>query len=414
MKKFDLERAKKGEPVCTREGRKVRIICYDFKHDDQPILALVDMGERESPYCFYEDGRCEKYKSNDLFMLSVPKINWRKCKEDDTVYVHSFLGSDETGDGTQAKPYKTLTKAGVITNKKRAICIGYFAEDMNGQGYYGANGSTIEADYYGAAVFDGQFKYTTWGVTMTDMIIINVTACAGGGLDGVGRAFNGNSVGDANLVNGVASAPNLIHNCCLHFGCIGGNTAVEHIVYSKIIHSSENYKIWIGNGWYDRTLAHSTVYDIDVTKRMKCRYGNPYIETTIFAKVAMIANDTQTFDRCLFTSDCQWYIFDDDSSESTYTEVVLTGNTSEERYQSLVDGVKKLGAELTVEFDECVFSAQTSDQIFNDPENLDFYLKKDCDAIRITESGDLVLGALPVANVNFKNTIEVLKNKGNE
>ena len=340
--------------------------------------------------------------------MATRPIKWRKTISG-AVYVHSFLGNDNLGDGTQAKPYKTLTKAGVITNKKRAICIGYFAEDMNGQGYYGANGSTIEADYYGAAVFDGQFKYTTWGVTMTDMIIINVTATAGGGLDGVGRASN-SDVGLAFYVSGVASAHNFLHNCCLHFGCIGGNTAVAHIVYSKIIPTDNKQKIWIGNGWVDRTLANSTVYDIDVTKRMKCRYGNPYIETTIFAKVAMIANDTQIFDRCLFTADCKWYIFDDDTPKSKYTEVVLSGNTSEERYQSLVDGVKKLGSELTVEFEECIFSAQTSDQIFNDPENLDFYIKnKDCDAIRRTECGNLCLGALPVANVNFKNVIDNLK-----
>ena len=330
--------------------------------------------------------------------MATRPIKWRKTISG-AVYVHSFLGNDNLGDGTQAKPYKTLTKAGVISAKKRAICIGYFAEDMNGQGYYGANGSTIEADYYGAAVFDGQFKYTTWGVTMTDMIIINVTALAGGGLVGVGRANLANSVGSAGAVNGVASAPNLIHNCCLHFGCIGGNTAVEKIVYSKIIPNSAAYKIWIGNGNYNPTLRQSTVYDIDVTNRMKCQYGTPRIHTTIFGKVAMIANDSQEFTECLFTADCKWYVFANNTATSTYTEVVLSGTTSEERYQSLVDGVTALGGTVSVKFFSCIFSSKTSDEIFNDPEKLDFTLKPNSEAVRdtATGSGCFYLGALPPA-----------------
>lgn len=31
MKEFDLEKAKAGHPVCTRNGNKARIICFDRK-----------------------------------------------------------------------------------------------------------------------------------------------------------------------------------------------------------------------------------------------------------------------------------------------------------------------------------------------------------------------------------------------
>ena len=31
LKPFDLQAAKSGKPVCTRDGRKVRIICFDSK-----------------------------------------------------------------------------------------------------------------------------------------------------------------------------------------------------------------------------------------------------------------------------------------------------------------------------------------------------------------------------------------------
>lgn len=53
MKPFDLEKAKAGAEVCTRDGRKVRIICTDAK-GNYPIVALVssfnDKRETEERY----------------------------------------------------------------------------------------------------------------------------------------------------------------------------------------------------------------------------------------------------------------------------------------------------------------------------------------------------------------------------
>ena len=34
LKPFNLEAAKQGKPVCTRDGRKARIICFDAKRKD--------------------------------------------------------------------------------------------------------------------------------------------------------------------------------------------------------------------------------------------------------------------------------------------------------------------------------------------------------------------------------------------
>lgn len=48
MKPFDLELAKQGKPVCTRDGRAVRILCYDFiSVEDTPIIALVRTSEKQ-------------------------------------------------------------------------------------------------------------------------------------------------------------------------------------------------------------------------------------------------------------------------------------------------------------------------------------------------------------------------------
>ena len=41
LKPFNLEAAKAGKPVCTRDGKKVRIICFD-KQEGFPIIALVE------------------------------------------------------------------------------------------------------------------------------------------------------------------------------------------------------------------------------------------------------------------------------------------------------------------------------------------------------------------------------------
>ncbi|MCR4800387.1 MAG: hypothetical protein K5860_07765 [Bacteroidales bacterium] len=406
MKRFNLEAAKQGKPVCTKDGKKARIICFD-KKGDYPIVALVESKDGEQLQDYKINGVYSFTQSeHNLCMADDTKpIKWRKTI-DGAVYVHSELGSDTTGDGSQEKPYKTLKKAGVITEYKKAVCIGYFSEDMNGKGWYGYYGSEIIGDYYGAAVYDGQFKYTTWGVTMTDMIIINVTSNAGGGLAGVGRAVNYyGHVSDAICVYGVASAPNFIHNCYLHFGCIGGNSAVKNIVYSKVLPNSDECKIWLGNGWEDKTLQQSTVYDVEVQERMMCRTKSkrPKIDTTIFAKFAMIVNDNQDFENCLFTADCKWYIFENHDYDSKYTEVTgITGDTSEERYESLVERVKELGGVLNVTFKNCIFSPQTSDEIFNDAEKLDFTLKPYCDAILETETecGCRYIGALPPV-VNF-------------
>jgi len=49
MKRFNLEAARQGAPVCTRDGHKARIICFDRK-EGQPIVALVE-GEYRCKDC---------------------------------------------------------------------------------------------------------------------------------------------------------------------------------------------------------------------------------------------------------------------------------------------------------------------------------------------------------------------------
>lgn len=87
MKPFDIEKAKAGHPVCTRDGRKARIICFDVKGDDYPIIALIDDGESEYTRYYNKKGKTEDYPDGyDLMMATEKRTGWiniypYQCKE---------------------------------------------------------------------------------------------------------------------------------------------------------------------------------------------------------------------------------------------------------------------------------------------------------------------------------------------
>lgn len=93
LKPFSLEAAKLGKPVCTRDGRKVRIICFDYKGDANayPILALISTSNlsgvpSEIIAKYTEDGRYAKYNNvendEDLMMLPEKKEGWVNVYKD--------------------------------------------------------------------------------------------------------------------------------------------------------------------------------------------------------------------------------------------------------------------------------------------------------------------------------------------
>lgn len=78
LKPFNLEKAKKGAPVCTRDGRSVRIICFDCKDVTFPIIALVSgSSEREEVISYDEAGHSTTRNQEDtLFMIPEKKVGW--------------------------------------------------------------------------------------------------------------------------------------------------------------------------------------------------------------------------------------------------------------------------------------------------------------------------------------------------
>ena len=79
LKEFDLESAKSGKPVCTRDGRKARIICFDRK-SETPITALVtELNGIEAVYSYPNNGiwdSTENTNGCDLMMLTERKEGW--------------------------------------------------------------------------------------------------------------------------------------------------------------------------------------------------------------------------------------------------------------------------------------------------------------------------------------------------
>ena len=78
MKPFDLELAKAGHPVQTRDGRAVRIICWDAK-GLHPVVGLVLLKDgQEQTYAWTKRGVYSISETNDLdlFMSSTKKSGW--------------------------------------------------------------------------------------------------------------------------------------------------------------------------------------------------------------------------------------------------------------------------------------------------------------------------------------------------
>lgn len=85
MTPFDLEAAKRGEPVQTRDGRKVRIVCFDVKSKNYPILAIIENNDgTEIPVSMTNEGvhvyGCPE--STTLIMAPRTVTRWRVIYRD--------------------------------------------------------------------------------------------------------------------------------------------------------------------------------------------------------------------------------------------------------------------------------------------------------------------------------------------
>lgn len=116
MKTFDLEKAKAGAPVCTREGFRARIVCFDADHNRFPIIALIkdSNSSNEYPVSLTKKGRFsdgEADSGKDLFMVGEKKEGW----------INIYKGLKERGIGavynTQEEAISMKINKGGVTYK---------------------------------------------------------------------------------------------------------------------------------------------------------------------------------------------------------------------------------------------------------------------------------------------------------
>lgn len=84
MKNFDLEKAKAGYPVCTRDGKEARILCFD-RIGHHPIVVLVKEAGDETIFSYNKKGRFSNDGREcmcDLFMKVVIREAWINLYKD--------------------------------------------------------------------------------------------------------------------------------------------------------------------------------------------------------------------------------------------------------------------------------------------------------------------------------------------
>ena len=88
LKPFDIQKAREGKPVCTRDGRKARIICFD-RVGDFPIVALTDDREyKEEGVNLYDINGKGSNECFDLMMLPEKKEGWINIYNADTTFYY--------------------------------------------------------------------------------------------------------------------------------------------------------------------------------------------------------------------------------------------------------------------------------------------------------------------------------------
>lgn len=92
FKPFDLEAAKAGAPVMTRDGRPARILAFDVENAGYPVVVAIktSTGKCESVELFTEQGQFDedaKEDNRDLFMAPTKHRAWVNVHKIGSQYV---------------------------------------------------------------------------------------------------------------------------------------------------------------------------------------------------------------------------------------------------------------------------------------------------------------------------------------
>lgn len=107
MKNFDKAAAMRGARVCTKDERKVRILCFDLKDVNYPICAAFIVGDREVVEKFSEDGRFDRQGHCELDLMMSDDDYLEKLERGE------YGKIDHIGDATEMvghiPPYRDVT-----------------------------------------------------------------------------------------------------------------------------------------------------------------------------------------------------------------------------------------------------------------------------------------------------------------
>lgn len=113
LKPFDLEAAKQGKPVCTRDGCKARIICFDSTLKNYPLVVLVDGKAGEYPYTYTAEGKFDEDGKNsdfDLMMLLEKKEGWVNIYKGGLLDTKSYSSKEEAVSKASQTDYADTIK----------------------------------------------------------------------------------------------------------------------------------------------------------------------------------------------------------------------------------------------------------------------------------------------------------------
>lgn len=74
---FNIDKAELGEPVCTKEGKRVRILCFDIINELPIVAAISDVASdgklKETVKSYYIDGKISKNADSPYDLIMKPK-----------------------------------------------------------------------------------------------------------------------------------------------------------------------------------------------------------------------------------------------------------------------------------------------------------------------------------------------------
>lgn len=114
LKPFDIQKAREGKPVYTRNGRKARIVCFD-RVNAKPILALVRStdGKGEDVFDYFVSGKrlANALESDlDLMMLPEKREGWVNVYKDGLLDTKSYPTKKEAFDKACPEDYIDTVK----------------------------------------------------------------------------------------------------------------------------------------------------------------------------------------------------------------------------------------------------------------------------------------------------------------